>query len=162
MGPFDSWDRITQSSLVGRVCITYSKKSFAIMSYWLPTSGPDSASFRPCPGCSRYVPKYATLSHIKRRCTSQTSLADTIAYPTRNAKVFATGRPIILSSSLRYATSLASSYFDRPLSIPNDNLPSGEGYDEDMTPLPVSTKSLFTDGSFIASTLDTSPSMSYA
>ncbi|PKY61211.1 hypothetical protein RhiirA4_485873, partial [Rhizophagus irregularis] len=162
-----SWDRITQALLVGRVCVTYSKKDFAIMSHWLPTSDVDSASFRPCPGCSLHVLKYASLSHIKRCCTSESCfftapLADTIAYPSKNAKVFATGRPIILSSSLRYATSLALSYFNRPPLILN-NYDSTDHFSDniDMS-LPTSTKTIFTDGSFIASIPDSSPSMSYA
>ncbi|PKB94099.1 hypothetical protein RhiirA5_439551 [Rhizophagus irregularis] len=107
-----SQDRITQTLLVGCVCITYSKKGLAIMSHWLPAASPESTSFCPCSGCSHHVPKYAALSAIKRRCTSercflQVQLNDTVAYPTKNAKVFATGRPIKLSTSLAYTSSLA-------------------------------------------------------
>ncbi|PKB93846.1 hypothetical protein RhiirA5_440164, partial [Rhizophagus irregularis] len=99
-----SRDRNTHTLLVGRVCITYSKKGFAIISHWLPTAGPNSISFRPCPGCSHHVPKYATLSVIKWRCTSercflQIQLADTVAYPIKNAKVFATGRLRLLAET---------------------------------------------------------------
>ncbi|GBC41916.2 reverse transcriptase family protein [Rhizophagus irregularis DAOM 181602=DAOM 197198] len=43
-----SYDRITQTLLVGCICITYSKKDLAIMSYWLPSAGPESTSFHPC------------------------------------------------------------------------------------------------------------------
>ncbi|EXX59819.1 hypothetical protein RirG_185580 [Rhizophagus irregularis DAOM 197198w] len=66
------------------------------MSYWLPTTGPEFTSFRPCSDCSRHVPKYVALSAIKQHCTSercflQVQLTETVTYPTKNAKIFATG-----------------------------------------------------------------------
>ncbi|PKY42591.1 hypothetical protein RhiirA4_456421 [Rhizophagus irregularis] len=138
------------------------------MSHWLPTSGPDSTSFHPCPGCFRHVPKYATLSHIKRRCTSElcffhAPLDDTITYPTRNAKVFATGRPIILSTTLRYTSSLALSYFNR-LPVTSDDCTSSLCYhdEDDEVTLPASTVSIFTNGSYLAPTSRSLFSMSYA
>ncbi|PKC53127.1 hypothetical protein RhiirA1_479964 [Rhizophagus irregularis] len=132
------------------------------MSHWLPTAGPASTSFHPYSGCSRHIPKYATLSAIKRHCTSercffQVQLTDTIAYPTKNAKVFATGRPIRLSTSLTYASSLAMVYFNRPPSEvfapPSDDSP--------FVP-PSSTCELYTDGSFLDLSSGNSPFMSSA
>ncbi|PKY49606.1 hypothetical protein RhiirA4_465667 [Rhizophagus irregularis] len=90
------------------------------MSHWIPSSDPTSAEFTPCPGCSRHVPKFVSLSHIKRRCTSENCftkvlLLDTVAYPTKkNSKVFATGRPVKLATSFAYASSLAMVHFNRP------------------------------------------------
>ncbi|PKK56544.1 hypothetical protein RhiirC2_799791 [Rhizophagus irregularis] len=163
-----SYDRITQTLLVGHVCITYSKKGLAIISHWLPSTGLESISFRPCSGCSHHVSKYATLSAIKRRCTSercflQVQLTDTVTYPTKNAKVFATGRPIKLSTSLSYTSSLAMVYFNFPLS--NTIItPSSLDVSDDIIPstLTYSACNLYTDGSFLASTFGNSPSMSFA
>ncbi|CAB4415499.1 unnamed protein product [Rhizophagus irregularis] len=162
-----SLDRITQTLLVGRVCMTYSKKGHAIMSHWLPPSDPNSADFTPCPGCSRHIPKFASLSHIKRRCTSESCftkvlLPDTVAYPTKkNTKVFATRRPIKLATSFAYASSLAKIHFDR-LSSPI--LPSSDIDDVEVSAymLPSSTCTLYTDGSFLASCSGSLPSMSSA
>ncbi|PKY62592.1 hypothetical protein RhiirA4_489303, partial [Rhizophagus irregularis] len=163
-----SLDRITQTLLVGRVCMSYSKKGHAIMSHWLPPSDPNSVEFIPCPGCSRHVPKYASLSHIKRRCTSESCftkvlLLDTVAYPTKkNTKVFATGRPIKLATSFAYASSLAKIHFDQ---ISNSVvLPSSEVEDVDDSDyvLPSSTCTLYTDGSFLPSRSGSLPSMSSA
>ncbi|PKY54469.1 hypothetical protein RhiirA4_426796 [Rhizophagus irregularis] len=142
------------------------KKSFAIISHWLPTSDSDFAFYHPYPGYSRHIPKYAALSHIKQHCTSElcffhAPLANIIAYPTRNAKVFATGRPIILFSSLRYATALASSYFNHPLLI-SDDKPSLHVHNVDDEPtLSPSTMSIYIDRSFLATTLRSPSSMSY-
>ncbi|CAB4407435.1 unnamed protein product [Rhizophagus irregularis] len=160
-----SLDRVTQTLLVGRVCMSYSKKGHAIMSHWLPPSDPNSIEFTPCPGCSRHVPKYASLSHIKRRCTSESCftkvlLLDTMAYPTKkNTKVFATGRPIKLATSFAYAFSLANVHFDQ-LSSPI--LPSSDVNDIEASAymLPSSTCTLYTDGSFLALRSGSLPSMS--
>ncbi|PKY62640.1 hypothetical protein RhiirA4_489470, partial [Rhizophagus irregularis] len=162
-----SLDRITQTLLVGRVCMTYSKKDHAIMSHWLPPSDPTSAEFTPCPGCSRHVPKFASLSHIKRRCTSESCftkvlLPDTVAYPTKkNTKVFATGRPVQLATSFAYAFSLAKIYFDR---LSNPILPSSDIDNIEVSAymLPSSTCTLYTDGSFLAPRSRSLPSMSSA
>ncbi|CAB4409418.1 unnamed protein product [Rhizophagus irregularis] len=160
-----SLDRITQTLLVGRVCMSYSKKGHAIMSHWLPPSDPNSVEFTPCPGCSRHVPKYASLSHIKRRCTSESCftkvlLLDTVAYPTKkNTKVFATGRLIKLATSFAYASSLAKIHFDRmsnPVVLPSFGV---EDVDDSDYMLPSSTCTLYTDGSFLTSRSGSLPSM---
>ncbi|CAB4416056.1 unnamed protein product [Rhizophagus irregularis] len=162
-----SLDRVTQTLLVGRVCVTYSKKGHAIMSHWLPPSDPNSVEFTPCPGCSRHVPKYASLSHIKRRCTSESCfatvlLSDTVAYPTKkNTKVFATGRPIKLATSFTYASSLAKIHFDR-LSGPISPSSDIDDIEDSAYVLPSSTCTLYTDGSFLASRPGSLPSMSSA
>ncbi|PKY57447.1 hypothetical protein RhiirA4_449016 [Rhizophagus irregularis] len=138
------------------------------MSHWLPPSDPNSVEFIPCPGCSRHVPKYASLSHIKRRCTSESCftkvlLSDTVAYPTKkNTKVFATGRPIKLATSFAYASSLAQIHFDRisnPVALSSPDVAEA---DESDYMLPSSTCTLYTDGSFLASRSGSSPSMSSA
>ncbi|PKY62900.1 hypothetical protein RhiirA4_432808, partial [Rhizophagus irregularis] len=163
-----SLDRVTQTLLIGRVCVSYSKKGHAIMSHWLPPSDPNSVEFTPCPGCSRHVPKYASLSHIKRRCTSESCfikvlLLDTVAYPTKkNTKVFATGRPIKLATSFAYASSLANIHFDRlsnPVVLPSPDIDDTEVSDY---VLPSSTCTLYTDGSFLPSRSGSLPSMSSA
>ncbi|CAB4413084.1 unnamed protein product [Rhizophagus irregularis] len=163
-----SLDRLTQTLLVGRVCMSYSKKGHAIMSHWLSPSDPNSFEFTPCSGCSRHVPKYASLSHIKRRCTSESCfikvlLLDTVAYPTKkNTKVFATGRPIKLATSFAYASSLAKIHFDRlsnPVVLPSSDVDDIEVSDY---MLPSSTCTLYTDGSFLASRSGSLPSMSSA
>ncbi|PKY63545.1 hypothetical protein RhiirA4_492887, partial [Rhizophagus irregularis] len=126
------------------------------MSHWLPPSDPNSKEFVPCPGCSRHVPKYASLSHIKRRCTSescftQVLLSDTVAYPTKkNTKIFATGKPVKLATSFAYASSLARIHFDQ---LSNPILPSSGIDDIEVSAymLPSSTCTLYTDGSFLAS-----------
>ncbi|CAB4405875.1 unnamed protein product [Rhizophagus irregularis] len=163
-----SLDRITQTLLVGCVCMSYSKKGHAIMSHWLPPSDPNSVEFTPCPGCSQHVPKYASLSHIKRRCTSESCftkvlLLDTVAYPTKkNTKVFATGRPIKLATSFAYASSLAIIHFDRmsnPVVLPSFDV---EDVDDSDYMLPSSTCTLYTDGSFLTSRSGSLPSISSA
>ncbi|PKY53774.1 hypothetical protein RhiirA4_472161, partial [Rhizophagus irregularis] len=138
------------------------------MSHWLPPSDPNSVEFTPCPGCSRHVPKFASLSHIKRRCTSESCFAqvllpDTVAYPTKkNTKVFATGRPIKLATSFAYASSLAKIHFDRTSN--SVVLPSSVIDDIEVSAymLPSSTCTLYTDGSFLASRSGSLPSMSSA
>ncbi|CAB4413040.1 unnamed protein product [Rhizophagus irregularis] len=163
-----SFDRLTQTLLVGRVCMSYSKKGHAIMSHWLPPSDLNSIEFTSCPGCSRHVPKYASLSHIKRRCTSESCftkvlLSDTVAYPTKkNTKVFATGKPIKLATSFAYASSLAKIHFDwlsNPVVLPSFDIDEVEVSDY---MLPSSTCNLYTDGSFFASRSGSLPSMSSA
>ncbi|CAB4440164.1 unnamed protein product [Rhizophagus irregularis] len=132
-----SLDRLTQALLVGRVCMSYSKKGHAIMSHWLPPSDPNSTEFTPCPGY-------------------------TVAYPTKkNTKVFATGRPIKLATSFAYASSLAKIHFDR---LSNPILPSSDIDDIEVSAymLPSSTCTLYTDGSFLASRSGSLPSMSSA
>ncbi|GBC45874.1 ribonuclease H-like domain-containing protein [Rhizophagus irregularis DAOM 181602=DAOM 197198] len=136
------------------------------MSHWLPTAGPESTSFHLCSGYSCHMSKYATLSAIKQHCTSercflQVQLIDTVAYITKNAKVFATGRPIKLLTSLAYTSSLAIVYFDPPLS---DTFAPLSLDDRDDIPfvLPRSTRSLYTDGSFNDSISGDSSSMSSA
>ncbi|PKY62538.1 hypothetical protein RhiirA4_489152, partial [Rhizophagus irregularis] len=137
------------------------------MSHWLPPSDPNSADFTPCPGCSRHIPKFASLSHIKRRCTSESCftkvlLPDTVAYPTKkNTKVFATGRPVKLATSFAYASSLARTHFDRLSKL---ILPSSDIDDIEVSAymLPSSTCTLYTDGSFLASCSGSLPSMSSA
>ncbi|EXX54972.1 hypothetical protein RirG_229560 [Rhizophagus irregularis DAOM 197198w] len=75
------------------------------MSHWLPVfTLADKLSYNPCPGCSFNIPALSKKSAIKQRCNSEkcffnVSLSETVGYPTRNAKVFATYLPITLSTS---------------------------------------------------------------
>ncbi|PKY62946.1 hypothetical protein RhiirA4_490447, partial [Rhizophagus irregularis] len=90
-------------------------------------------------------------------------LTDTVAYPTKkNTKVFATGRPIKLATSFAYASSLAKIHFDQlsnPVVLPSSDTDDVAASDY---MLPISTCSLYTDGSFLASYSGSLPSMSSA
>lgn len=92
-------------------------------------------------------------------------MTDIVAYSTKNAKVFATGHPIILSSFLGYAISLTFSYFNRSsLAYDCDNIPSLYSHDnDDLTNiLPISTNTLYTNRSFLTAASGFSSSMSSA
>ncbi|PKC52596.1 hypothetical protein RhiirA1_481153 [Rhizophagus irregularis] len=98
---------------------------------------------------SHWLPKSA----IKQRCNSEKCffhviLSETVGYPTRNAKVFAAYLPITLSTSWSYATSLALHYLTSPLLPISPALSSSlnDLIEDDV--LPLSVKSLYTDGSF--------------
>ncbi|EXX66600.1 hypothetical protein RirG_122250 [Rhizophagus irregularis DAOM 197198w] len=147
-------DSATQTSSVGRVCITYKKQNSAIMSHWLPVStSADERTYNPCPGCALNIPALSRKFAIKQRCNSEKCffnviLSETVGYPTRNAKVFAAYLPITLSTSWSYATSLALVHLTNSLLSASPSLsPFFKDRIEDDV-LPPSVQSLYTDGSF--------------
>ncbi|GBC31439.2 ribonuclease H-like domain-containing protein [Rhizophagus irregularis DAOM 181602=DAOM 197198] len=145
-----------------------SKQNSAIMSHWLPVSNlADERSYNPCPGCSFNIPALSKKSAIKQRCNSEkcffnVNLSDTVGYPTRNAKVFASYLPITLSTSWSYTTSLALIHF-ADLSSPASHAlssPITTMMEDDV--LPLSVHKLYTDGSFFPAKYSFSPSMASA
>ncbi|PKC52535.1 hypothetical protein RhiirA1_481273 [Rhizophagus irregularis] len=138
------------------------------MSHWLPVSNlADERSYNPCPGCSFNIPALSKKSAIKQRCNSEkcffnVNLSDTVGYPTRNAKVFASYLPITLSTSWSYTTSLALIHF-ADLSSPASHAlssPITTMMEDDV--LPLSVHKLYTDGSFFPAKDSFSPSMASA
>ncbi|PKY18649.1 hypothetical protein RhiirB3_383473 [Rhizophagus irregularis] len=138
------------------------------MSHWLPVfTLADERSYNHCPGCSLNLPALSKKSAIKQRCNSEkcffnVNLSETVGYPTRNAKVFATYLPITLSTSWSYATSLALIHLSN-LSSPTSPTTSSLltiRIEDDVLPLSVHT--LYTDGSFFSATDSSPPSMTSA
>ncbi|PKY34758.1 hypothetical protein RhiirB3_454784 [Rhizophagus irregularis] len=158
-----NFNSATQTLSVGRVCVTYKKQNFAIMSHWLPVStSADERSYNPCPGCSLNIPALSKKSAIKQRCNSEKCffnvfLSETVGYPTRNAKVFAAYLPITLSTSWSYATSLALVHLTNPPLPTSSTLFSSSKIRIEDDVLPLSVQSLYTDGSFHTAK-DSSPS----
>ncbi|EXX66358.1 hypothetical protein RirG_124550 [Rhizophagus irregularis DAOM 197198w] len=119
------------------------------MSHWLPVStSADERSYNPCPGCSLNIPALSKKSAIKQRCNSEKCffnvfLSETVGYPTRNAK--------------SYATSLALVHLtNQPLPTSSTLFSSSKIRIEDDV-LPLSVQSLYTDG-FFHTAKDSSPS----
>ncbi|PKB93977.1 hypothetical protein RhiirA5_386943, partial [Rhizophagus irregularis] len=97
------------------------------------------------------------------KCFFNVALSETVGYPTRNAKVFATYLPITLSTSWSYASSLALMHltnlsFSDP---PDTSSPSTSRINDDDV-LPLSVHIMYTDGSFLSVKDSSPPSMTSA
>ncbi|CAB5316676.1 unnamed protein product [Rhizophagus irregularis] len=162
-----SFNRITNSFLVGRVIITYpALRNEALISHWIASSVDDLLSeFTACQGCTSAIPRSSTSKTLLKRypsekCFSYVPLSSLIRYPTKpRTYIHADTRSVLLSASLDYAKSLLLFHLFalvRPLPM-NKQVP---GISDIQLPSSVST--FYIDGSFLPLSSHSLPLMAYA
>ncbi|CAB5347672.1 unnamed protein product [Rhizophagus irregularis] len=127
-----SFNRITNSFLIGRVIITYpAPRNEALISHWIASSVDDLLSeFTACQGCVSAIPRSSTSKTLLKRCPSEkcfsyVPLSNLIRYPTKpRTYIHADTRSVLLSASLSYAKSLLLFHLFAPvrLLLMNDQL----------------------------------------
>ncbi|GBC16921.1 hypothetical protein GLOIN_2v1785823 [Rhizophagus irregularis DAOM 181602=DAOM 197198] len=161
-----SFNRSTNSFLVGRVIITYpAPRNEALISHWIASSVNDLLSdFTACQGCASAIPRSSTFKTLLKRCPSEkcfsyVPLSTLIRYPTKpRTYIHAKTRSVSLSASLGYAKSLLLFYLFAPVrSLPMNNYVSRIS---DIQ-LPSSVSTLYINGSFLPFPSHSVPSMAY-
>ncbi|PKY32738.1 hypothetical protein RhiirB3_532196 [Rhizophagus irregularis] len=162
-----SFNRNTNSFLVGRVIITYpALQNEALISHWIASSVDDLLSdFTACQGCASAIPRSSTSKTLVKRCPSEkcfsyVPLSTLIRYPTKpRTYIHADTRSVLLSASLGYAKSLLLFHLFAPVrSLPTSNQVSRIS---DIQ-LPSSVSTLYIDGSFLPLSSPSISSMAYA
>ncbi|GET58995.1 RNA-directed DNA polymerase from mobile element jockey-like [Rhizophagus irregularis DAOM 181602=DAOM 197198] len=162
-----SFNRNTNSFLVGRVIITYSApRNEALISHWIASSVDDLLSeFTACQGCASAIPRSSTSKTLLKRCPSEkcfsyVPLSNLIRYPTKSRTyIHADTRSVSLSASLGYAKSLLLFHPFAPVrSLPMNYQVSRIS---DIQ-LPSSVSTLYIDGSFFSFSSHSISSMAYA
>ncbi|GET65127.1 ribonuclease H-like domain-containing protein [Rhizophagus irregularis DAOM 181602=DAOM 197198] len=139
-----SFNRNTNSFLVGRVIITYpAPRNEALISHWIASFVDDLLSeFTACQGCASAIPRSSTSKTLIKRCPSE--------------KCFSY---VPLSNLIRYAKSLLLFHLFAPVrSLPMNNQVSRMS---DIQ-LPFSVSTLYIDGSFLPISSHSLHSMAYA
>ncbi|PKK57214.1 hypothetical protein RhiirC2_798461 [Rhizophagus irregularis] len=128
-----SFNRNTNSFLVGRVIITYpALRNKALISHWIASSADDLLSdFTACQGYASAILRSSISKTLIKRCPSEkcfsyVSLSNLIRYPTKSRTyIHADSRSVLLSASLGYAKSLLLFHLFAPArSLPTHSTPS--------------------------------------
>ncbi|EXX65475.1 hypothetical protein RirG_132910 [Rhizophagus irregularis DAOM 197198w] len=162
-----SFNRITNSFLVGRVITTYpAPRNEALISHWIASSVDDLFSdFTACQGCASALSRSSTSKTLLKRCPSEkcfsyVSLSNLIRYPTKpRTYIHADTRSVSLSASLGYAKSLLLFHLFAPVRLPFTSNQTSRISD---IQLPSSVFTLYIDGSFLSPPNHPTSSMAYA
>ncbi|EXX55615.1 hypothetical protein GLOIN_2v1785823 [Rhizophagus irregularis DAOM 181602=DAOM 197198] len=162
-----SFNRNTNSFLVGRVIITYpALHNEALISHWIASSVDDLLSeFSACQGCASAIPRSSTSKTLLKRCSSEKCfsyvlLSSLIRYPTKpRTYIHTETHSVSLSASLGYAKSLLLFHFFAPARFffMNNQVSRISNIQ-----LSSSVSTLYIDGSFLPFPSHSIPSMVYA
>ncbi|GET62838.1 hypothetical protein GLOIN_2v1785823 [Rhizophagus irregularis DAOM 181602=DAOM 197198] len=121
-----SFNRITNSFLVGRVITTYpAPRNEALISHWIASSVDDLLSeFTACQGCASAIPRSSTSKTLLKRCPSEgcfsyVPLSSLIRYPTK---------PLSRISDIQLPSSVSTLYIDGSFLPPSSHPISSMAY----------------------------------